>query len=315
MTRTNKARSSSSRLSSSLRAKSGSHYHKTTRPLRILCYCEYALLVSMRAISFNVRLRLLNDCIVKPRWFKYLIVWLCLALLAVPVYFIDQALFAPRGGNWISLDFRGLLFGPYVDLVAIYVALSAITLLFARPKHMVLHQLGLILLSIVLVVAGLLTYGKMRDAAARHQREAFTESRRPLRDLIELNSWSYFPDDVSPAEIRVNVTVHNSGRFAGNVTGMQTDAQGSFSTVFQSANTPDDQRQVTKGETFTYVFPLQILHKAPADDVEITLELFQAPSGPASGDVEKIFMKSPRTEDDGQFFYGALPPPSQPVKL
>src|SRR3954451_2445633 len=199
-------------------------------------------------ISFKVRLALLNHSLVKPRWFKYLIVWICLALLALPVYFIDQALFAPRGGNWITLDFRGLWFGPYVDCVAIYVVLSAITLFFARPKHMVLHQLGLIVLSIVLFVAGLVTYGRMHDAAARHQREAVTESRRPLRNLIELNSWGYFPDDVSPAEIRVNVTVHNSGRFAGNLTGMQTDAEGSFTTVFQSANQPSDQRQVKKGE-------------------------------------------------------------------
>src|SRR5262249_4692702 len=88
----------------------------------------------------------------------------------------------------------------------------------------------------------------------------------------------------------------------------KTDPSGNFTTIFQSTNGPDSQRQVRAGDTFTYAFPLQFLNAGRADDVEITLDLFKAPSGPAAGDVSKIFMKSPKEDDDGQFLYGALPP-------
>jgi len=41
------------------------------------------------------------------------------------------------------------------------------------------------------------------------------------------------------------------------------------------------------------------------------LYLFKAPSGPAAGDITKVFMKSPQRDDDGEYFYGVLPPLSQ----
>ena len=117
---------------------------------------------------------------------------------------------------------------------------------------------------------------------------------------------------IDPTEIRVSVVVRESGRFAGNVSGEQTDPSGSSTMVFQSINQPESQRQVGGGEDFTYPFPLEIRHAAHADDVRITLHLFKAPSGPASGDILKVFMNSPKEEDDGEYFYGVLPPPSRP---
>jgi len=45
--------------------------------------------------------------------------------------------------------------------------------------------------------------------------------------------------------------------------------------------------------------------------VRITLYLFKAPSGPAAGDVAKVFMNSPQRDDDGEYFYGVLPAPSR----
>ena len=48
----------------------------------------------------------------------------------------------------------------------------------------------------------------------------------------------------------------------------------------------------------------------PPEAVQIALYLFKAPNGPAVDDIEKIFMKSPQQDDDGQFFYGVLPAPS-----
>jgi hypothetical protein len=130
--------------------------------------------------------------------------------------------------------------------------------------------------------------------------------------VIELKDWSYFPDDSHPTEIRVSVVVHDSGRFAGNVNGEEIDPSGSSTTVFESTNEPESQRQVRSGEAFTYVFPLRVLHEAHADNVRITLYLFKAPSGPAAGDIAKVFINSPQNDDDGEYFYGRLPPPSQP---
>ena len=120
--------------------------------------------------------------------------------------------------------------------------------------------------------------------------------------------------DSDPTEIRVSVVVHQSGRFAGNVTGEQTDPSGSSTTIFESTNGPESQRQVRGEEAFTYPFSLKVLTAGRADRVRITLYLFKAPSGPAAGDIAKVFMSSPQQDDDGEYFYGALPAPSQPVK-
>lgn len=173
---------------------------------------------------------------------------------------------------------------------------------------------GAVVLSIVLLVAGLAGYDKLHRAAIANQYRAFMESRKRLINVIELKDWWYFPDDIRPTEIRVNVVIHQSGRFAGNVTGEQTDPSGSSRTIFESANEAESQRQVSSGETFTYVFPLKVLNAAHADNVRITLYLFKAPSGPAAGDITKVFMTSPQQDDDGQYFYGVLPAPSRPAK-
>jgi hypothetical protein len=119
------------------------------------------------------------------------------------------------------------------------------------------------------------------------------------------------PDDSHPTEIRANVVVHQSGRFAGNVTGEQTDSSGSSTTIFESINEPERQRQVRGGEGFTYAFPLKFLVAGHADNVRVTLYLFKAPTGPAAGDIAKLFMKSPQRDDDGEYFYGILPAASQ----
>jgi hypothetical protein len=68
---------------------------------------------------------------------------------------------------------------------------------------------------------------------------------------------------------------------------------------------------VQSGEAFTYAFPLKFLTAGHADDLRITLYLFKAPSGPAAGDIAKVFLKSPQREDDGEYFYGVLPAPSR----
>jgi hypothetical protein len=170
------------------------------------------------------------------------------------------------------------------------------------------------LLSVILLVTGLFGYEKLRRLAIANQEQRFMESRRPLINVIELKQWWYVPDESDPTEIRVNVVVHQAGRFAGNVTGEQTDQTGSSTTVFESTNGPESQRWVGSGQAFTYVFPFKFLTTAHADNVRITLYLFKASSGPAPGDITKVFMKSPQHDDDGEYFYGVLPAPLQPAK-
>jgi hypothetical protein len=250
----------------------------------------------------------------KSVWRKHLIICLVLGLLAVPMYFLDRALLGGGGGgsNWIKLDFRGLLFWTYITLIAIQITLSSIAVLLIPKAGALLIQFGSIVLSIVLLVTGVAAYGKLRRVAVSNEYRAMMESRKALMNVIELKEWWYVPDENHPTEIRVSVITHQAGRFAGNVIGEQTDPSGSSTTIFESTNGPETQRQVSSGEAFTYAFPLKFLTAGRADDVHITLDLFKAPSGPAAGDVSKVFMNSPQRDDDGEYFYGVLPPPSQP---
>jgi hypothetical protein len=247
-------------------------------------------------------------------WGRHLIFCLSLGLLAIPIYFLDQAIMGPTGGggNWITLDFRGLIFWTYITFLAIEVVLSSTAvLLFPRLGALRIHVASLAVAPILLV-AGFSVYGKLSRLEMARSYRAFMENRRRLLNVIELKDWWYFPDDIHPSEIHVSVVVHDSGRFAGNVTGSETDASGSSRIAFESTNEPERQRQVHGGEAFTYVFPLKIIDAAHADNVSITLYLFKAPSGPDLGDITKVFVSSPQKDDDGRYFYGRLPPPSQP---
>jgi hypothetical protein len=234
-------------------------------------------------------------------------------MLAIPVYLLDRALLGPQvgGGNWITLDFRGLIFWTYVTLLAIQITISSIAVPLLPKSGALRIHLGSIVISVILLVTGVAAYGKLRRLAISNEQEALMESRKPLMNVIELKEWWYFPDENNPTEIRVSVIVHQSGRFAGNVTGEQTDPSGSSTTVFESTNGPESQRQVRAGELFTYAFPIKILTARRAGNVRITLYLFKAPSGPAAGDIAKVFMSSPQQDDDGEYFYGLLPAPSR----
>ena len=217
----------------------------------------------------------------KSVWGKHLLICFVLGLVAIPIYFLDRALLGGGGGgNWIRLDFQGLLFWTYITLVAVHVTLSSIAvLLFPKAGALWIH-LGSIVLSVILLVTGVAVYGKVRRLAMSNEYRALMESRRPLVNVIELKEWSYFPDENHPTEIRVSVVVHQPGRFASNVTGEQTDSAGSLTTIFESTNGPESQRLVRGGESFTYAFPLKSLTMGRADDVRVTLYLFKAPSGP-----------------------------------
>jgi hypothetical protein len=101
-----------------------------------------------------------------PVWRKHLIICLCLGLLAIPIYFLDLASMRGGGGNWITLDFRGLIFWTYVTLLAIHVSLSSIgVVLFPKAGALRIHFWSM-MFSMILLVTGFVVYGKLLRAQA-----------------------------------------------------------------------------------------------------------------------------------------------------
>src|SRR5438128_3723067 len=99
-------------------------------------------------------------------WRKHLIICLFLGLLAIPIYFMDRALMGGGRGNWITLDFRGLIFWTYITLLAIHVTLSSIAVRsFPNSGALRIHLCSMVL-SVILLIAGFILYGKLLRAEA-----------------------------------------------------------------------------------------------------------------------------------------------------
>ncbi len=79
-------------------------------------------------ILFSLNASLLRrQALMKSTWRKHVIICLFLGLLAFPLYFLDLTFTGEGGGgNWITLDFRGLIFWTYITLLAIHVVVSSI---------------------------------------------------------------------------------------------------------------------------------------------------------------------------------------------
>jgi hypothetical protein len=123
----------------------------------------------------------------KPTWRKHLIICLVLGLLAVPIYYLDQAVLDQGGGGtWITLDFRGLIFWTYVMFIAIEVVLSSTALLLFLKLGVLRIHLGSIVISPILLVVAFAVYGKLSRLEMARSYRAFMESRRPLVNVIEL---------------------------------------------------------------------------------------------------------------------------------
>jgi hypothetical protein len=121
-----------------------------------------------------------------PVWRKHLIICLSLGLLAIPIYFMDLASAKGGGGNWIALDFTGLIFWTYITLLAIHIVLSSIGVVsFPKSGALRIHFWSMVL-SVILLVAGFFFYGKLLRAQAISSRQ---------RTLMEKSRkrWCYFP--------------------------------------------------------------------------------------------------------------------------
>ena len=97
----------------------------------------------------------------KVTWRRHLIICLFLGLLAIPIYWLDQVALRPSGGNWITLDFRGLLFWTYIIFLAIHVTLSSIAVLLFSGSGILRVHFGSVVVSLILLVTGFVVYGKL----------------------------------------------------------------------------------------------------------------------------------------------------------
>ena len=79
-------------------------------------------------------------------------------------HLLDLASTGGGGGNWITLDFRGLIFSAYITLLAIDVALSSIGIVsFPKSGALRIHFWSMVL-SVILLVAGFVFYAKLLRA-------------------------------------------------------------------------------------------------------------------------------------------------------
>jgi hypothetical protein len=114
----------------------------------------------------GVSCHLVDRSLMPSTWRKHLTICLFLGLLAIPIYFLDLASTGGGGGNWIALDFRGLIFWTYIILVAVHVVLSSIGVLSFPKSGLWRIHLGSMVLSLVVLVMGFIIYGKLLRAQA-----------------------------------------------------------------------------------------------------------------------------------------------------
>ncbi len=75
-------------------------------------------------------------------------------------------------GNWITLDFRGLIFWTYIALLVIHVVISSIGVLFFSKSGALRIHFSSMVLSVILLVAGVVFYGKLLRARTISSRQA-----------------------------------------------------------------------------------------------------------------------------------------------
>lgn len=244
-------------------------------------------------------------------WESHLRFCAVLMLIAIPIALADFLLLKGKGGNWISLDFRGVLIGAYLIVLVIHVGLSSLAIKYFPQQGLgIIHGMSA-LASIMVFSAGVFVYFKWHDQreAARHKE--ISDSRAKLVDVITLNDWRFLPNPENATEIIVSVTVSESGRFACGANGKDEPVNETDDMVWYFNSENVKQRQVAKNEQFIHSLPLKRSRPGVPNTVEITLYLFADSSGSAGVNIVKIFTPRVETDDDGHNFYEVLPAPNE----
>lgn len=237
---------------------------------------------------------------------NHILICSILVLLAIPVYIADNHTLKSGGGDWISLDFRGLFIKSYLVFILIYIAISTLAIIYYHHlKLFKIHAYSAIL-SLVILAFGLFLFDKVRKNSSVKKYSAKMEQRKSIFNDILVKQWWFVPTAENPKEIHVDLEVASSGRFSALVTGKEKGEYGK--NIFSSDG--EVQHLVNSGKLIHYVFPLTIINPGKAKDIEFTFYLFKAPIGESrKDDVVKIFKDSIVTNDDGSYFYDTLPPP------
>lgn len=237
---------------------------------------------------------------------SHILICSILLLLAIPVYIADNNTLKSSGGNWISLDLRGLFIWSYLAFAGIYIALSTLAVIYSH--HFTLFKIHFYsaILSLVMLGIGLLLFYKIGKNSSIKKYNAKLEQRKSIFNNIQLKRWWFVPTVANPKEIHVELEVTSAGRFAGLAAGKENGEDGK--TIFSSDG--EVQHLVKAGEHIHYVFPLTIIDSGQAKNIEFTFYLFKAPAGESSDDdVVKIFKDLIVTNDDGSYFYEMMPLP------
>jgi hypothetical protein len=240
-----------------------------------------------------------------PRHFQ---ICLGLGLLIIPIFFFDRYFLKPGGGTgWISLNLRGIIFWPYLIFVLVHVCVSTLWFYIFQTHSLVRIHLGSGVLSIVIIILYAFLHFGYQDYSARQRRVTKMESRKRFVNALALNSW--YIDGVEPGQIiHLSVTVNERGRFAANASGYQKNGDDELM-IFQSGRV--EQQRVKAGDTVNYVMPLEAVNAGDANEISITLYLFKDEDGSAPYNIFKVYEGEVRVEDDGEYYYGLLPAPSQ----
>jgi len=237
---------------------------------------------------------------------NHLLICSLLLILCIPVYLLDHYSTKSTGGNWITLDFSGLLIKAYAIFIALSITISTLAIIYYRHVSLIKLHFFSAIISTTLIAIGFFFYNKFTDYSYRKKQSAITEKRQSFFNDIRINQWWFEPDNKNPKEIHVDLAIASPGRLAAQVTGNE-DGENKKN-IFSSDG--EAQHLVKGAETVHYVFPLTINNPGKADKIEFTFHLFKHPLGETGiDDVSKIFKDSIDTNDDGTFFYEKLLPP------
>ena len=235
---------------------------------------------------------------------NHLFICFILVLLAIPVYLADSNTLKSSGGNWISLDFRGLFIWSYLAFIAIYILLSTLAVVYSHHFTLLKIHLYSAIFSLVMLGVGLFLFDKIGKNNAAKNYNAKMERRKPMFNDIRIKRWWFVPTAESPKEIHVELEVASAGRFAALATGKEDGENGK--NIFSSDG--EAQHLVKAGEQIHYMFPLTIVNSGQAKNIEFTFYLFKGvPGEPTEDDEVKIYKDSIVTHDDGAYFYETLP--------
>ncbi|MDP4283663.1 MAG: hypothetical protein Q8891_04530 [Bacteroidota bacterium] len=187
---------------------------------------------------------------------SHILICSILVLLAIPVYLVDNNTLKSSGGDWISLDLKGLLIGPYLVFIGIYISLSTLAVIYSHHFTIFKIHFYSAILSLAMLGIGLVLFDKVGKNSSAKKYNAKIDQRKSLFNNIQVKRWWFVPTAKKPKEIHVDLEVTSAGRLTALATGKENGEYGKD--IFSSDG--EVQHLVKAGEPIHYVFPLTIIN-------------------------------------------------------